>query len=293
MIQGAQSETGRITRILLKHAKDAFDAGSIREQWQALGYLSAPDPDRARTEYDGFLECFESLDVSVHLAPPNAVTGLDSVYVRDAAVLCDRGAILCAMGKEARRSEPAALEPVFRHAGIPVHGTIEPPGTLEGGDFVWLNERTAAVGRGYRTNDEGIAQLRKLTADCAGELIDVPLPHFRGPADVFHLMSIISPVAPRVALVYSPLLPVAFRELLLERGLQLIEAPEEEFDSLGCNVLAVEPGVCLAVEGNPETHRRLRKAGVDVRAFSGREICLKGQGGPTCLTRPLEWVVQR
>jgi N-dimethylarginine dimethylaminohydrolase len=209
------------------------------------------------------------------------------VYVRDAAVLCDRGAILCAMGKEARRSEPAALEPVFRHAGIPVHGTIEPPGTLEGGDFVWLNERTAAVGRGYRTNDEGIRQLRALLRGCTDEVVEVPLPHWRGPSDVFHLMSILSPLDADLALVFSPLLPVPFRERLLAMGIALVDVPDAEFETLGCNVLALGPRHCLMTEGNPVTQSRMEAAGVRVVTFPGEEICRKGGGGPTCLTRPL------
>jgi N-dimethylarginine dimethylaminohydrolase len=287
MIQGAQSDTQRITRILLKHPRDVWDEASVLDQWKNLNYTAPPDPARARAEYDGFLKCFEALGIEVYLAPRNAVTGLDSVYVRDAAVFCDRGAILCTMGKEARRGEPAALEPVFREAGIPVCGAIEPPGTLEGGDFVWLDERTAAVGRGYRTNDAGIRQLRSLLGDCADAVVEVPLPHWRGPSDVFHLMSILSPLDTNLALVHAPLLPVPFRERLLAMGIALVEVPDAEFESLGCNVLALGPRRCLMTEGNPVTRSRLEAAGVQVMTFAGEEICRKGGGGPTCLTRPL------
>jgi N-dimethylarginine dimethylaminohydrolase len=284
---GAQSETGRITRILLKHARDAFNPAAVREQWQALNYLSPPDPALARDEYDAFLECFEALDIEVCLAPANAATGLDSLYVRDAAVFCDRGAILCAMGKTARQGEPAALEPVLRDAGIPIHGAIQPPGSLEGGDVVWLDRRTVAVGRGYRTNDAGIRQLRDLLRGCADEVVEVPLPHWRGPGDVFHLMSILSPLDTDLALAYSPLMPVPFRERLLAMGIALVEVPPPEFDTLGGNVLALAPRRCLMTEGNPVTRSRLEAVGVTVTTFRGEEICRKGGGGPTCLTRPL------
>jgi N-dimethylarginine dimethylaminohydrolase len=158
---------------------------------------------------------------------------------------------------------------------------------LEGGDFLWLDEATAVVGRGYRTNDEGIEQLEILLADTADDLVVVPLPHWKGPSDVFHLMSVISPIDHDLALVYSPLLPVPFREFLLHRGVSLVEVPDEEFESMGCNVLAVAPRVCLVVEGNPVTRRRLEDAGAQVHAYSGEEISLPGCGGPTCLTRPL------
>jgi N-dimethylarginine dimethylaminohydrolase len=191
------------------------------------------------------------------------------------------------MGKSARRGEPAAQGALFESLGLPVLGTIEPPGTLEGGDVVWLDGQTMAVGRGYRTNDEGIRQLCELLGDTLDELVEVPSPHWKGPDDVFHLMSILSPIAPDLALVYSPLMPVPFREFLLERGFRLVEVPDDEFDTQGCNSLALGPRRCVLPAGNPVTRGRLEKAGVEVIVFEGNEICVKGSGGPTCLTRPL------
>ncbi len=233
------------------------------------------------------MELLQSLGAQPTYLPAAPDTGLDSLYARDASIVGPRGAILCRMGKEARRGEPEAEARAYWMMGIPVLGRIEAPGTLEGGDFVWLDERTAAVGRGYRTNDEGIRQLRALLADDVDDLLVVPLPHWRGPGDVFHLMSILSPVDSDLAVVYSPLLPVPFREALVDRGIELVEVPDEEFDALGCNVLAVGPRRCVMVEGCPVTRRRLEAAGAEVRTFEGREISLKGQGGPTCLTRPV------
>jgi N-dimethylarginine dimethylaminohydrolase len=168
-----------------------------------------------------------------------------------------------------------------------VRGAIAGEGRLEGGDLVWFDERCLAVGRGYRTNDEGIRQLKAILGP-AVEVVVVPLPHYRGPADVFHLMSILSPIDRDLALVYSPLMPVPFREWLIARGIGLVEVPDAEFDSMGCNVLAIQPRHCLMLEGNPETRRRLEAAGARVETFPGEEISVKGQGGPTCLTRPLE-----
>jgi N-dimethylarginine dimethylaminohydrolase len=171
--------------------------------------------------------------------------------------------------------------------GLPILGSIAAPGTLEGGDVLWLDERTIAVGRGYRTNDEGILQLRRLLADTIDEMIVVPLPHWRGPGDVFHLMSIVSPVDRDLAVVYSPLMPVPFRERLLERGIALVEVPDEEFASMGANVLAIAPRRCIMVQGNPVTRDRLHRAGAHVLEYDGAHISLAGGGGPTCLTRPL------
>lgn len=283
-----QSDVGALRRVLLKHARDAFiDEASVESQWRALNYLARPDFHAAGRESDAFAALLTEHGVEIRWMPPVDL-GLDSLYVRDAAVVCDRGAILCSMGKEARRVEPAAMREMFARLDVPVVGEIVGDGRLEGGDVTWLSARTVAVGRGYRTNDEGIAQLRDLLADTVDEVIVVPLPHWNGPSDVFHLMSVISPLADDLAVVYSPLLPVPFRERLLERGMELVEVPDDEFDSMGCNVLALAPRVAVAVEGNPETRRRMERAGVEVHVFEGEEISAKGCGGPTCLTRPLE-----
>jgi N-dimethylarginine dimethylaminohydrolase len=285
---GFQSDVGRIERVLLKHARSALvDPEAVARQWKSLNYLDAPDFDAACRESDAFAQLLGGLGVDVVWTGADD-NGLDSIYVRDASVVCDRGAILCSMGKAARRTEPAALADDYATLGVPVVGRIQGEGRLEGGDFTWLGPRTAAVGEGYRTNREGIAQLEALLADTVDELLVVPLPHWKGPADVFHLMSVISPLDDDLALVYSPLLPVPFRNTLLERGFELVEVPDEEFDSMGCNVLAVAPRVAVAMDGNPETRRRMEAAGVAVHTYAGAEISAKGCGGPTCLTRPLE-----
>lgn len=283
-----QSDVAPLETVLLKPAREAFtDQPTIDTEWQRLDYLSRPDFAGAVAESEEFADLLRHLGATVHEAPAAAGTGLDSVYVRDAVVMCDRGAVLCRMGKKAREDEPAAIERVLRGAGIPIVGRILPPGRLEGGDVAWLDDRTLAVGRGYRTNTEGLRQLRALLGSALDHVIAVPLPHWRGPADVFHLMSMFSPVATDLAVVYSPLLPVPFRELLLRRGFQLVEVPDEEFESMGCNVLATAPRQCVMLDGNPTTRARLEAAGAEVHVYRGNEISRKGAGGPTCLTRPL------
>jgi N-dimethylarginine dimethylaminohydrolase len=190
------------------------------------------------------------------------------------------------MGKSQREGEPDAQGIAFAGWKMPLVGAIRAPGTLEGGDVVWLDERTVAIGRGYRTNDEGIRQFAALVGDDV-EVMTVGLPHWRGPDDVFHLMSILSPVDADLAVVYSPLMPVAFRDLLRDREMTFIEVPDGEFDTMGANVLAVAPRSCVMVAGNPRTRTLLEAAGAEVTVYDGGEISLKGGGGPTCLTRPL------
>jgi N-dimethylarginine dimethylaminohydrolase len=282
------SEVAPIRGLLLKHPREAW-AGpdEVRRQWRTLAYAAEPDFLRACAEYDRFVEVLGRFVPEVHFLPADPRAGrLDSIYVRDAACVTGRGLVLCRMGKALRGGEPAAVAAFCAQASWPVAGAIREPGTLEGGDVVWLDGRTAAVGRGYRTNAEGIRQFRAIVAADGGEVIEVPLPHWDGPGDVLHLMSLLSPVDEGKLLVYSRLMPVPFREELLERDFTLLEVPDEEYATMGTNVLALAPGRCLALAGNPRTAALLEKAGVEVLAYAGEEISVKGAGGPTCLTRP-------
>jgi N-dimethylarginine dimethylaminohydrolase len=176
---------------------------------------------------------------------------------------------------------------VLQNGKWPIAGRIVKPGLLEGGDLIWLDSRTVAVGSGRRTNAEGIRQLRTILGDSVDELLPVRLPDWRGPQDVMHLMSLVSPIDVDLAVVYSRLLPGSFRDELLGRGYQLVEVPDEEFETMGTNVLALGPRLCVMLKGNPRTRAALERAGAAVHEYEGREISLKGGGGPTCLTRPL------
>ena len=282
------NEVGALARVAVKHAREAFvDETTIAAQWRELGFTAPPDLARAVDEYDRFLALIESSGAQVHRLPRDPRATLDSIYVRDASVVSARGVILCNMGKRLRAGEPNAQEAAFaRLPSTPIAGEIVEPGRIEGGDVVWLDDKTIVIGRGYRTNDGGIRQLRDLLEPDV-EVIVVPLPHWRGDAEVMHLMSLISPVDRNLAVVYSPLLPVPFRELLLHRGVELVEVPDEEFATMGGNVLALAPRRCLMVAGNPRTRAALEQAGADVLEYEGGEISVKGGGGPTCLTRPL------
>jgi len=283
-----QSEVGAIRHLVLKHPKDAFvNNETIDREWERLNYPGPPDFTRAVEEYDRFVELLRKFKLKLDFLHSDMNVGLDSIYTRDASIVCKKGMILCNMGKAERYKEPAAQKTGFRTMGVPIHGIITGNGRVEGGDVAWIDEHTIAIGRGYRTNDEGIRQLKDLLGDCIREMIVVPLPHWRGPGDVFHLMSILSPVDHDLALVYSPLMSVPFREALLARNVELIEVPDSEFESMGCNILAVAPRKCIMLAGNPLTRTRLERAGVETYEFEGQEICIKGGGGPTCLTRPI------
>jgi N-dimethylarginine dimethylaminohydrolase len=284
----AHSEIGKLTKLLIKPTAHAFiSEEKVAREWQNLNFLGKPDFNLATQEYEKFERILKATGTQLLHLPENEELSIDSLYCRDASVATEFGMIICRMGKEARAGEPVAQKKFFVHNDIAILGEIIAPGTLEGGDVAWLDNKTLAVGHTYRTNLEGISQLKAMLEPKGVEVVVAELPHYRGPSDVFHLMSILSPVDKDLAVVYSSLMPIAFRNLLLERGFQLVEVPEEEFDSMGCNVLALAPPRCLMVEGNPITEKRLKEAGCEVITYKGQEISVKGGGGPTCLTRPI------
>ena len=259
----------------------------IDANWQELNYLGRPDFGKAQEEYAKFKEIFTARGIAVELLEPNETTGMDSVYVRDASITTDQGMLICDMGKEQRAGEPGAQLNYYLQHGQNVFGKFTGGATIEGGDVAWLSPNVLAVARGYRTNQLGIDQLRHMLNEQGVEVLVMDAPHYKGPSDVFHLMSVLSPIDKDLAVVYSPLMTVPFREQLLEMGYTFVEVPESEFESQGCNVLAIAPRVCMLIKGNPITKSRLEAEGVEVIEFDGDELCVKGCGGPTCLTRPL------
>lgn len=288
MRYGRQTEVGKIERILIKHPDDAFISQvDINRQWKELNYSGCPDFINARVEYENFIKLLKTEIPEIHFLPKNDNVGMDSIYARDSSLITDKGLILCNMGKPARQGEPQAVREYASELDIPILGEITGEGHLEGGDIIWLDGNTLVVGRGYRTNDEGIRQLKELTKDLVDDFIVVPLPHWSGPSSVFHLMSFISPIDHDLAVVYPKLIPVQFMEFLRARGIRLIEVPDSEYESMACNILAIAPRKCIMLSGNHQTRSLLEKAGVTVLEYKGQEISLKGGGGPTCLTRPL------
>ncbi len=284
----AHSESGKLTAVFIKKAAAAFiDDAHISQHWEALNYLGKPDIAKALQEYDAFEQILKDHGAELLYLPQDDTVNMDSIYCRDAAIATEKGMIICNMGKEGRIKEPAAEQRAFEANGIAVLGVINAPGTVEGGDVAWLDPKTLAVGHTYRTNEEGIRQLTALLQPLGVTVLSVPMPHYKGPSDVFHLMSVLSPVDSNLAVVYSPLIPIVFRNELIARGYELVEVPDTEFDSMGCNVLALAPRVCLMVKGNPITKQRLENAGCKVIEYLGEEISVKGGGGPTCLTRPV------
>ena len=271
--------TGRLERVLVRPPLPEDGA-----HWREYGWRAAPDHAKAAEEHEVFRGLLEDAGSEVVLSshdPGNP----DAIYVYDPVLVGSEGAVLLRPGKEGRRGEPGAMAEPLAAAGVPIAAELVDPVLAEGGDTVWLDAETLLVGIGYRTNPAAVAALE--SAFPRVQVLTFDLPHWNGRGEVMHLMSFISPLDGDLALVYPRIAPVRLLELLAERGIEVVEVPDDEFETQGSNVLALGPRQALALDGSPETRRRMERAGVDVVVYRGEEISLKGDGGPTCLTRPL------
>jgi len=275
---GVRSMVAPLRRVLVRRPAVTGDfAGAA---WRL------PDPDLLVRQHETFAGLLAGLGCAVETAP--ALAGLvDAVYVRDPGLVTGTGAVLFQMAKPARVAEPGHLGVALEAAGVPVTARLSGRARADGGDFIWLDEHTVLAGRSYRTNAEGLTQVAAVLAAQGVTLEQVDLPHDRGPGHVLHLMSLISPVAGDLAVVYPPLAPVRLMEELAARGIKVIAVDADEYETMGCNVLAVAPGRVVVADGSPRTRAALESAGCEVHGYPGSEISVKGDGGPTCLTAPI------
>ena len=252
--------------------------------WRACGWRGEPDLVVAGEEHEAFCLLLEDAGAEVVVSSHDSGNP-DAIYPYDPVLVGAQGAVLLRPGKEVRRREPDALAAVLEAADVPVEATLGEPALAEGGDTLWLDEQTLLVGVGYRTNEEALGALAD--AFPGVDVVSFDLPHWNGSSEVLHLLSFISPLDADLALVYPRLAPVRLLRLLADRGIGVVEVPDEELETQGPNVLALGPRRALALEGNPKTRRRMESAGAHVSVYRGDEISRKGDGGPTCLTRPL------
>ncbi len=280
---GCQTMHETLRKVLVRPPDAAFgSADPLR--WH---YTGQPDLAVAVEEHQALVDQLRRFGAEVVFHDEFLTDHADALYVHDPAIVTERGAIILRMGKELRRGEEEAIAIALEGAGVPIHARLTGDALAEGGDLVWLDSETLAVGQGYRTNAEGLGQLAAALQPLDAETLPVQLPYGDGPAACLHLMSLISILDADLAVVYLPLLPVPFVQLLEDRGFRLVEVPESEFLTMGPNVLALGPRCGLALDGNPRTRRRLEEAGCEVITYRGVELSLKAEGGPTCLTRPI------
>jgi N-dimethylarginine dimethylaminohydrolase len=272
-----------LKKVLVRRPDEAF-GNADPEQWH---YVSRPNLETAQVEHDGLVATLLEAGCEVLYHEAELPDLADAIFTHDPVIVTNEGSIVLRMGKEQRRGEEAAIATTLEALGVPTLATLEGEATAEGGDLMWLDHDTLAVGRGYRTNAEGLRQLTAALRPLGVETVEVQLPYGDGPVSCLHLMSLISMLDHDLAVVYLPLLPVPFVELLTDRGIEIVEVPDEEYPTMGPNVLGLAPRRCLTIEGNPVTRERLEDAGCEVLTYRGEELSLKAEGGATCLTRPI------
>lgn len=275
---------GRLRRVVMRRPGPEM-AAADPATWHYAGPI---DLDEARAAHDAFADALRAWGVEVlyHEAPLPGRS--DSLFVFDPALVTDRGTLVLSLGKELRRGEEEPLARTLQDCGVPVFGRLQGDARAEGGDTMWLDHDTLAVGRGFRTNSEGVRQLRGLLEPVGVTVLDYDLPYFTGPEACLHLLSLLSPVDLDLAVAYLPLMPAALWTELTRRGVRLLEVPEEEFTrAQATNVLAVAPRRCIMLDGGPVTKRLLEREGCEVVTFPGAPLSFKTEGGPTCLTRPV------
>ncbi len=278
---GSQSMIAPLRHVLVHVPGDEYN----RRQWVDYGLAGEPDLKRAHAQHAAFLEILA--DYGTQIDYLNDGTSVQTTAVYDPALITDGGAVILRSGRPERRAESLPMARKLLELSIPIIGWLRGDAELDGGDTLWLEERTLLVARGYRSNREGLRQLRAALDGVVDEFVEFELPHWRGPAQVLHLMSVVNLVSDQVALVYPRAIPHSLHRLLCDRGYTLVECPDEEFDTQGCNVLTLEPGRVVICAGNPVTTARLRDHGIDVIEYEGDEISVARISGPTCNTRPL------
>lgn len=278
---GSQSMVKPLEIVMVRRPDSAFGNANA-ETWH---YTAQPNLEAAQVEHDAFVQQLHKVGAEVVYNEVTLPNHADAIFTHDPVLICNEGAIILQMGKDLRRGEEEAMAQQLEAMGVPIHYRLKGDALAEGGDLLWIDENTLAVGQGFRTNAEGLRQLQEALPDV--EIIPVPLPYFQGPEACLHTMSFISMIDHDLAVVYPPFMPVPFWQLLQDRGIQYVEVPEAEFNTMGPNVLALAPRQCLMLEGNPITKRRLEEAGCQVKTYIGNEISLKAEGGATCLTRPI------
>ena len=276
---GVDSMVGTLERVAVRPP-------SLRGDYVVAHWAEPLDLDLLTRQHADFVALLQRLGCGVELLPA-ADDMPDAIFTYDPAFVVPHGVIELRGAKQVRAGEPPLLTVQLEDLGVPVVGRLTAPATADGGDMFWLDRQTLAVGRGYRTNQAAVDQIRAILEPVGVTVEQFDLPHDMGPEYCLHLMSVVSPVRDDLAVVYERLAPVALLQALAARGIEMISVPEEDYTSLGCNILAVAPGVVVMAEGNDATAKALRDHGVEVHTYAASEIN-KGEGGPTCLTRPIK-----
>jgi len=274
---GVRSSVSRLRRAALR--RPAVTGDFLGAGWRP------PQHDLLVRQHDEFASLLAGLGVAVELLPADEGQ-VDSVFCYDPGFVIGSGLVEFRSAKPVRRLEGASLARALGERRVPTIASMKVPAVMDGGDLCWIARDLVVAGRSYRTNQGAHDFMRRLLEGEGQQLLSFDMPHDLGPDHVLHLMSGISPITDDLVVVYPRILPVPLMQLLAERGIQTLEVGFDEYRTFGGNILAVEPGVVVIFAGNPNITKALRDKGVEVHEIDASEIA-KGDGGPTCLTRPI------
>ena len=286
---GVQDMVSPLTKVLMCRPQHYMSKVNLKK-WH---YTEPLDQKKIEKNYNDFFILIKNFGIEIiELKIENEKQELcDSVFTHDPSLVINEGAIILNMGKELRKKEIEHHEKFYMRMDIPVIGKIKNNGTVEGGDCLWINKNTLLVGESHRTNKEGIQQLKIILKKFNIDLIPIKLPKYKDTESCFHLMSIISMLDHDLALACFSKLPFELINIFKEYKINLISIPEDEYsksETLAVNCLAIAPRKLILISGYPKTQELLLKENNEINLFNGDELCLKAEGGPTCLTRPLK-----
>jgi dimethylargininase len=280
---GVNSMVAPLKRVVVKHPDRQF-AISDFEKWH---YTSAPNLEQAQTHHDEFTSILKQHGAEVIYHEEELANLADAIFVYDPVFVTPYGSIVLQVGKDLRRGEEEPLSKKLESIGVPILGKLTGSARAEGGDMFWLDETTLAIGLGFRTNAEGVEQIKGMLEPHGINVITTELPYGDGPAACLHLMSLISLVDTDLAVVYPKFIGTPFWQELERRNFKFITVSDQEFLTQATNVLTLSPRVVIMPEKNPETKAKLERAGCTVYTYPCSELTFKAEGGPTCLTRPV------
>ena len=285
---GAQDMVSSLKKVLMKKPENYMSKVDLKK-WN---YESPLNQKILEENYCEFYEIIKNSGTEIiDLNIENKNEELcDSIFTHDPSLVTNDGAVILNMGKTLRKKETEEHEKFYQSINIPIIGKIINEGTVEGGDCLWIKNNTLLVGESFRTNRSGIIQLIKILNYYDINVIPIKLPKQKDPNSCFHLMSLVSMLDHDLAIGCLSLFSFDLIKIFNDNNIKLIDIPEDEYfksKTLAVNILTLSPRELVLIKGYPKTIELLLNEGNNIKLFNGNELCIKAEGGPTCLTRPL------
>ena len=285
---GAQDMVSSLKKVLMKKPQNYMSKVNLKK-WNYESPLSQKIIEENYNEFYQIIKNSVAEIVDLNIENENEEL-CDSIFTHDPSLVINEGAIILNMGKNLRKKETEEHEKLYNSIDIPIIGKIIDEGTVEGGDCLWIKNNTLLVGESFRTNPSGINQLKKILNNYDVKVIPIKLPKQNNVNSCFHLMSLVSMLDHDLAIGCMSLLSFDLIKIFNDNNIKLISIPEDEYfksKTLAVNILTLSPRELVLIKGYPKTVELLLNEGSYINLFNGNELCIKAEGGPTCLTRAI------